>query len=79
MGFNSVFTADKCRAGSELFFHDPEVFFDFPTLLIDSDDLTYISFQIGYDCVESIVHRFFFNLLPIKVIHRFFQRFLHRR
>lgn len=57
MSFNSVFPTDKCRTGAELLFYDPEVFLDFPTLLNDPNDFTYISFKIGYYYVESIINR----------------------
>ena len=75
MSFDPVFPADKCRTGAELIFHNTEVLFNFPTLLIDPDDLVYISFQIGHYCIKSIVHCLFFNLFPVKIIHCFFGDF----
>lgn len=71
MGFDPVLPADIGGAGGEFVLHDTEVFFDLPTLLIDPDDLADIPFQVGYDCVEAIIHRFFFNLFPVKFIHAF--------
>ena len=50
-------------------FHDPEVFFNFPTLAVDPDDFTDIPFQICYDCIKPIIHGFFINTVLVQTVN----------
>ena len=51
------------RAGLEISLHDPETFFDLPSLFTDLQDVLHIIFKkVCRDCIEPVVTGFFFYL-----------------
>ena len=66
MSFDPIITLNINRPCFKFRFHDSKVFFDFPTLLINSDDFLYITIQIGYHCIENItLNRATFTDVPV--------------
>ena len=70
MSLDPVIPSDIHRSGFEFCFHDSEIFFNFPALLVNLYDFLNISLQICHNCVETIVkfflgYLFLINLIPI--------------
>ena len=75
MSFDPIITLNINRPCFKFCFHDSKVFFDFPTLLINSDDFLYITIKIGYHCIETIISGFIVFFILVKTVDAFFGNF----
>ena len=72
MCLNPVISSDIHRPCFVFGFHNSEVFFNFPALLVNLYNLLNISLQVCHNRIETIVKIFFAYLFLIKLIYFLF-------